>query len=81
MKKISLDTKVTVVLNLAGEVILEEMESKNYAFFTEEHPFPQHSENGTVTMTLRDLIFIFGEDIGNGIQLVPDPIEEIHIEE
>lgn len=79
MKKILLDTKVTVKLNALGENIIEEA-NKCYVFFNEEHPFPQISENGMVTMSIRDLIFIFGEEIGNGIQLVPDPIEEIYIE-
>lgn len=80
MKKISLDTKVTVKLSPHGEEIIEKA-NEYYLFFNEEHPFPQRSENGTVTMSLRDLIFIFGEEIGNGIQLVPDPIDEIYIEE
>lgn len=79
MKEISLDTQVTVKLNSRGREIFEEVRGKNYCFFTEEHPFPQSSENGMVTMSLRDLMFIFGDEIGNGIQLVPDPFEEIYI--
>lgn len=79
MKKISLDTKVTVKLSSHGEEIIENA-NECYLFFNEEHPFPQFSENGMMTMSLRDLIFIFGEEIGNGIQAIPDPIEEIYIE-
>lgn len=80
MKAISLDTQVTVKLNSKGKEIFEKAKN-DYCFFNEEHPFPQSSENGTVTMSLRDLMFIFGGNIiGNGIQCVPDPFEEMYIE-